>query len=85
MVSKRVISGAVARNYCKRLAREVFRIERGTLWGIDIVVRPRVTVTRAMSARARAEMRELLHRAQGRCGRGDMTRAAPELRLTYLA
>ena len=42
VVSKRVIPQAVARNYCKRLAREVFRAERealaggaeiGELWG----------------------------------------------------
>ena len=73
VVSKRVISRAVARNYCKRLAREVFRAERGTLSGIDIVVRPRAVVTLALSTAARAEIRDLLHRAQRQCRRREMT------------
>ena len=53
------------RNYCKRLTREVFRAERGSLAGVDLVVRPRAAVTPALSAAARAEIRELLHRAHG--------------------
>jgi ribonuclease P protein component len=72
VVSKRIIPQAVARNYCKRLAREVFRTERGALAGVDLVVRPRAAVTRAASAAARVEIRELLRRAERRCrSRGD--------------
>ena len=67
VVSKRVIPQAVARNYCKRLAREVFRAERDALAGVDLVVRPRSAVTPASSAAARAEIRELLRRAQRQC------------------
>lgn len=67
VISKRVIPQAVARNYCKRLAREVFRAERKALAGVDLVVRPRATVTPASSASARAEIRELLRRAQRQC------------------
>jgi ribonuclease P protein component len=74
VVSKRIIPQAVARNYCKRLAREAFRAERAALAGVDLVVRPRTAVTRAASAAARAEIRELLRSAQRRCrGRGNAT------------
>jgi ribonuclease P protein component len=69
VVSKRVIPQAVARNYCKRLAREVFRAERDALAGVDLVVRPRFAVTPASSAAARAEIRDLLQRAQLQCHR----------------
>ena len=67
VISKRVIPQAVARNYCKRLAREVFRAEREALAGVDLVVRSRAVVTPASSAVARAEIRELLRRAQRQC------------------
>jgi ribonuclease P protein component len=69
VVSKRIIPQAVARNYCKRLAREVFRAERATLTGLDLVVRPRSAVTPSSSAAARAEIRHLLRRAQLQCHR----------------
>lgn len=64
VVSKRVIPHAVARNYCKRLAREVFRVEQGQLSGMDMVVRPRTKVTPAVAAAARTEIRNLLLRAR---------------------
>jgi ribonuclease P protein component len=69
VVSKRIIPRAVARNFCKRLVREVFRAERAALAGVDVVVRPRAAVTRATAALSRAEIRALLHRAQRRCGK----------------
>jgi ribonuclease P protein component len=69
VVSKRIMPQAVARNYCKRLTREVFRAERGTLAGVDLVVRPRSAVMPASSAVARAEVRDLLRRAQRECHR----------------
>ena len=71
VVSKRVMPHAVARNYCKRMAREVFRAERNALAGVDVVVRPRAAVSRAQSTAARAEMRDLLHRAHRRCSDRD--------------
>jgi len=67
VVSKRVIPLAVGRNYCKRLAREIFRAEQSALAGVDLLVRPRSAVTSASSAVARAEIRELLHRAHRLC------------------
>lgn len=67
VVAKRIMPRAVDRNYGKRLAREVFRAERDALPGMDMVLRPRVRVTRAMSLAARVEMHELLHRACRQC------------------
>ena len=75
VVSKRIVPQAAARNYCKRLAREVFRAERAALAGVDLVVRPRAAVTSVTSAAARAEIRALLHRAQRHCSsRGEAPR-----------
>ena len=73
VVNKRVMPRAVARNYCKRMAREVSRAERNALAGVDLVVRARTSLTRAESARARAELCDLLHRAQRQCADRDMT------------
>ena len=67
VVNKRKIPRAMERNYCKRLVREVFRVERDALTGIDLVVRPRSAVTPSFSKAARAEIRDLLHRAQRQC------------------
>ena len=67
VVSKHLVPLAAARNYCKRLAREVFRAERAALVGVDLVVRARTAVTPASSAVARAEIRDLMRRAQSRC------------------
>ncbi len=72
VVSRRVIPQATARNYCKRLAREVFRTERETLAGVDLVVRVQAAVPRGLSGTARAEIRDLLQRAQRQC-RGTAT------------
>jgi ribonuclease P protein component len=67
VVSKRVMKKAVARNYYKRLARDVFRHECTRLPGLDFVVRPRVQVDFAVAAVARAEMVDLLQRAAIQC------------------
>lgn len=74
VVSKRVIPRAVMRNFCKRLAREVFRTERAALGGMDIVVRSRAIVTPALSAAARTEIRDLLRRVQHQCRRRGLAR-----------
>ncbi|MBI4189090.1 MAG: ribonuclease P protein component [Betaproteobacteria bacterium] len=67
VVNKRNIPRAVDRNYCKRLAREVFRVECDALTGLDLVVRPRSAVTPSLSKTARAEIHDLLYRAQRQC------------------
>lgn len=67
IVSKRVIPKAVMRNFCKRMAREVFRTECETLGGVDVVVRPKAAVSRGNAAVAREEMRDLLLRARRKC------------------
>lgn len=72
VTSKRVSRRAVDRNYCKRLAREVFRAECKALGGLDFVVRPLAPVTPIMAAAARAELCGLLGRAQRQChGRSE--------------
>jgi ribonuclease P protein component len=38
VVSKKVVHRAVERNYCKRVARELFRIRQGKLSGLDLVI-----------------------------------------------
>ena len=48
VVSKRIMKKAVARNYCKRLARDVFRHEYARLPGLDFVVRPRAQLDAAV-------------------------------------
>jgi ribonuclease P protein component len=67
VVSKRVMKKAVARNYYKRLARDVFRHEYAHLPGLDFVVRPREQVDSACASVARTEMTELLQRAAKQC------------------
>jgi ribonuclease P protein component len=67
VVSRRVTPQASRRNYSKRLAREVFRAEAGGLAGAEFVVRPRREITRQHSSAARAEIRDLFHRALRQC------------------
>jgi len=66
-VTKRFVPQATARNYCKRLVREVFRVERAALGGMDLVVRVRGPVSSSAAVRARAEIIDLMHRVRGLC------------------
>jgi ribonuclease P protein component len=66
-VSKNFVPQATARNFCKRLARETFRGHRDALGGVDLVVRARAIVQAASSARARAEILDLMQRARRLC------------------
>jgi ribonuclease P protein component len=66
-VNKRYVQRAVARNFCKRLARETFRANRATLSGVDLVVRARAVVLSASSAQARTEILELMQRVTRQC------------------
>ena len=66
-INKRFVPQATARNYCKRLAREAFRIHRIELSGVDLVVRSRAAVLPASSALARAEIVGLMRRARNLC------------------
>lgn len=67
VASKRLMPAAVSRNYCKRLAREVFRTECAAVNGIDVVVRARKPVTVASAVQARAEICDLLRRVELKC------------------
>jgi ribonuclease P protein component len=72
-VNKKFVPLATARNFCKRLARETFRLNRSMLGGVDIVVRARSAVLSASSAQARAEILALMQRARRRCCDGAGT------------
>lgn len=69
-VNKRYAPRAVARNSCKRLAREMFRISRNELTGADFIVRARGAVLAASRAEARTEVLDLLRRAWQLCSGG---------------
>jgi ribonuclease P protein component len=66
-VNKRFVPQATARNLCKRLARETFRVHRIALTGVDFVVRARAVVLSASSKQARTEILELMQRARRLC------------------
>jgi ribonuclease P protein component len=72
-VNKRFVPQATARNFCKRLARETFRVHRIALNGVDLVVRARSVVLSASAAQARAEILELMQRARRLCCDGAGT------------
>lgn len=64
-VPKKMFRKAVTRNRIKRLIREAFRLERPSFGaGLDIVVRPKVTVFSL--ERLRASLRYLVPRAERR-------------------
>ncbi len=69
-VNKRYVPHAVARNLCKRLARETFRINRAEFTGVDLVVRARSAVLAASSAQARTEILALMRHAWQLCSTG---------------
>ena len=66
-VTKRFVPQATARNYCKRLVREVFRAEQAALGGMDVVVRVRCPVSSTSFVRACAEIIDLMHRVRRLC------------------
>ena len=66
-VNKRFVPQATARKFCKRLARETFRLHRLELNGVDLVVRARSTVLSTASEQARAEILDLMERARRLC------------------
>lgn len=64
IVSKKTARLATSRNYLKRVAREVFRMQQHELHGLDIVVRVRKSFTQADYPRTAPELRALLGRAE---------------------
>ena len=57
IVSKKTARLATSRNYIKRVAREVFRLQQCELSGLDIVVRVRKSFTQADYAGIAQELR----------------------------
>jgi ribonuclease P protein component len=64
IVSKKTARLATSRNYLKRMAREVFRMQQHELHGLDIVVRVRKSFTQADYPQTAPELRALLGRAE---------------------
>lgn len=64
IVSKKTARLATARNYIKRVAREVFRLQQHDLAGLDIVVRVRKSFTQAKYPVISSELREQLNLAR---------------------
>jgi len=76
IVSKKTARLATSRNYLKRMAREVFRVQQHDLQGLDIVVRVRKSFTQADYPQAAPELKALFRRAWEHFGI-DPERVAP--------
>lgn len=59
-VSKKIMPGAVARNFAKRLVREMFRRDFPSRLGVDIVVRPVRQIGSETAAEGRKALAQLL-------------------------
>lgn len=64
IVSKKSARLATSRNYIKRVAREVFRLQQSELYGLDIVVRVRKSFTHSGYAAIADELRLQFTRAR---------------------
>jgi ribonuclease P protein component len=61
VVPKKNIPGAVQRNYCKRVARELFRLHRGQLGSMDIIFVVRSTCGDKLFSVIRNILGSLIH------------------------
>ncbi|MDO8892842.1 MAG: ribonuclease P protein component [Sulfurimicrobium sp.] len=64
IVSKKTVRRACARNYIKRVSREIFRLQQYQLSGVDMVIRVRKGFSAADYALINLELRELMKRVQ---------------------
>jgi ribonuclease P protein component len=62
IVGKKLVRGAVQRNYMKRVLRELYRQEQSRLHGVDILIRPQKAFTRENFAQIEAEFRQLIRK-----------------------
>jgi ribonuclease P protein component len=60
VTSKKVMPGAVARNFAKRLVREMFRRDFPAQFTVDIVVRARRAIAPETAAEGRSALAQLL-------------------------
>jgi ribonuclease P protein component len=68
VTSKKVAPRAVDRNRVKRIVREAFRIWRGRLLGLDVLVRMRRCPSRGEEGQAGRELTHFLTELAGRTG-----------------
>lgn len=64
IVSKKTARFASARNYIKRVSREIFRLQQFRLDGLDLVIRIRKSFSRAEFAEIALELKTQLDRAR---------------------
>lgn len=60
VVSKKIVAKSVARNFAKRLIREVFRLNTATLPALNFVIRLRRQVSKKTSNEAKVALLELM-------------------------
>ena len=60
VVSKRLISKSVGRNFAKRLIRDLFRLNSSKLPALDFIIRIRRNLTKNSSLEARAALLQLM-------------------------
>jgi ribonuclease P protein component len=68
IVGKKTARLAVQRNYIKRVLRELFRLERHTMAGVDILVRPSKKFGAGDFGKIRMEFHHLLHQLREKSG-----------------
>lgn len=64
VVSKKTARLATARNYIKRVSREVFRLQQSRLAGLDMVIRIRKSFSKAEHAIIEQELKTQFDRAR---------------------
>lgn len=67
VVSKKIIRGAVERNYCKRIIRELYRVRQDRMAGLDLVILVRKGISSGQFEIAAKEFDFLLSKLPHRC------------------
>jgi len=76
IVSKKTARLAVARNYVKRVSREIFRMQQYKLAGLDLVIRVRKSFTAVEYVVIEQELLAQLNRAQQKHVRPDVQKTS---------
>lgn len=62
VVAKKVVRSSVQRNYMRRVLRELFRINKDTLGGVDLLIRPQKLFRHQDFALIKLEFNTLIHK-----------------------